>query len=152
VTTKLQEVTHDRTEAERSLNVDIMGLTAARRGAEFAQKGDYERARLHTYAAARTIQRSLETNGAEINLNPHYQNYLSTVDRMDKQLRVVQMTERSLPMFLEPRVESMDDEDDAEDEGRESVRTQRKAARAENDELSSTLWQFKSANTKSYKK
>ena len=60
VITQLQDISHDREEAEKSANVALLSANAAQQAARMAQKGNFRQSQTHTMVHKRFMKSKLK--------------------------------------------------------------------------------------------
>jgi len=94
VATASIQVTDDRSLAEKSADLEVIGTHAAQKAAKFAKEGDYEKAQMEARAAKRFMSRNVDSSAGEqkklVSLWSH------NVEALDSELRNERKKEKAV--------------------------------------------------------
>uniref|UniRef100_A0A6B2KZ87 VWFA domain-containing protein n=1 Tax=Arcella intermedia TaxID=1963864 RepID=A0A6B2KZ87_9EUKA len=94
VMSKMAEVTHDRLEAEKHVNVNVVGLHSHVQSAQLAAEGQYSKARMKQKANMRMVRRGLNTASATETQKSHYALWNKEATRFNSAIKQTKITEQ----------------------------------------------------------
>jgi len=137
VVSAAKPITHDRAEAEKDVDVKVLGLSTAQHSAKYAQSGDYESARLCTFSGSRLMSRTLRSDQQ----TSSYKSWVSATENMDRELRTAQEQE----MLTGTGYDYVEAGTTLDNKTTQERYSNRRKARSKFDSTSASLYTMKSA-------
>jgi len=154
IMSKRVEVTHDRIEAEKHVNVNVVGLHSQFQAAQKAAEGKYSAARMIQKRNMRMVRRALATEEATEGQKAHYELWNKEAVRLNDVIKKTKIKEKAKGIHYYSGEEEGSDSDRDDDVGEVEKEDQkekkqlnlkkkkeRKVMRGENDDISNQLYQ-----------
>jgi len=94
IMSKIAEVTHNREEAEKHVNVNVVGLHSQAHAAQLATDGQYTKARMMQKANMRMVRRTLATAEATDSQMAHYDLWNQEAVRLNSAIKSTKIAEK----------------------------------------------------------
>jgi len=132
ILSKMAEVTHNREEAEKHVNVNVIGLHSQAQAAQLATEGQYTKARMVQKSNMRMVRRTLATGDATDLQSDQYNLWNEEALRLNSALKNNKITERKHGIHYDSAAE---DNSGSDSDDREEDKKSEKEANQEEKEL-----------------
>jgi len=95
ITSKKAEVTHQREEAEKHVNVNVIGLHSQAQAAQLATEGQYTKARMFQKTNMRMVRRTLASSQATESQAQHYDLWNQEALRLNSAIKATKIAEKN---------------------------------------------------------
>jgi len=148
VMSKSAEITHNRQEAEKYVNVNVVGLHSQAQAAQLAAEGNYTKARMIQKTNMRMVRRQVASGDVTEPQMTHYNNWNQEASRLNSTIKSTKIKEKKSGRNYDSAEEdhSGEEEFDLEvqqekQEKKEKRCKERVRYRTNNDEISNVIYQ-----------
>jgi len=152
IMSKRVEVTHDRLEAEKHVNVNVVGLHSQFQAAQKAAEGKYTAARMIQKRNMRMVRRALATDDATEGQKAHYELWNNEAVRLNDAIKKTKIKEKSKGIHYDSGEDEGSDSEEEQKTVTEKIVTEkvqqkiqkkqeRKARRGDDDDFSNQIYQ-----------
>jgi len=117
ITSKMAEVTHKREEAEKHVNVNVVGLHSQAQAAQLATEGQYTKARMIQKTNMRMVRRTLANSQATEKQATHYDLWNKEALRFNSAIKSTKIAEKKEGLSYHSAEEDNSDSDDEDNVG-----------------------------------
>jgi len=145
IISKRQKITYDRQEAEKHVNVNVVGLHSQVQAAQKAAEGKYSAARLIQKRNMRMVRRTLANEEATEGQQKHYELWNAEAVRFNDVIKQNKIKEKKKGINYDSAEEEGSDSDREqtvqEEEQKQKKKQERKERRVEDDDISNQVYQ-----------